>query len=911
MFVCPKERDADTAEKPKKEIGIVKRIFIVLVALMILLTSVSFAEDLSALSDEELITLCRDILDEIERRQSAPADSGTQEALPAFATINEAQAAAEDGLASWGQPDYIIAALKTNGKYYRVITMLDDRAKELYRAWETNDYSGYEVYREYAFALPVSRVEELIGMPMTQAELDALAGKTLPELLAEGFETYSVYVEGPDRDNHTIGLSFGLYSYNFEFDMTDEDYTKYMDEDIIRDWPAKRARHCGFANRVFFLDYNADGTRRTGTASVGEEAAEPADTATGLPAFATVSEACLFPSDYGFTSGNPDSIVHVMEVNGRFFRVVALLDDHGKELYNAGRGEDGGITISDEFYEYAETLPVSYVEEFTVKPMEQAELDAMAGRTIRELEQEYGCRLAVPGGVIPPATIELYIGIYTYIFKLDGTYTGSRDNLDWVALENMTVKNGTLSGFSDDATSLDYNADGTYTNPWDTEEPAGSSELLPDLPSFASIGDAFYGAGENTTYSADDRGFALAIKYNGKYYRLFAEADEHAKELFQAVQESGYSESAYETFNRYSEKLPVTSIEEMPVPPLDQYALNALNGKTIRELTADENAYYSTHMDVPTPPVVVITIGLYDYIFTVDTTREEYLKVVDTDAMLDLKVKNGEFSGFSYRALWPDNAAFTSPEPAEGPAAGTPEISDSTVLYYLPCSIKNDYHLDPNCSLYNPDCLPLPCSFTYAELSDDMYRDLDPCPNCGAPERPVPFATLRDAMNTPAEQQSVSERSDRIVLLMEKDGEYLRVITMLDARAKALYAVMQEDEPSHQAFTSYAWGLPVTSVEKFTSKPLDQWELGSMSGKTIRELIGSRTDCFTPYQDVSDPPVVELSFGLFSYNFEVDTTREEYLKLQDTDAFWDLKVKNGTFSGFSYHALDMDSIEEP
>ena len=134
---------------------------------------------------------------------------------------------------------------------------------------------------------------------------------------------------------------------------------------------------------------------------------------------------------------------------------------------------------------------------------------------------------------------------------------------------------------------------------------------------------------------------------------------------------------------------------------------------------------------------------------------------------------------------------------------------------------------------------------------------------------------------------------------------------MLDARAKALYAVMQEDEPSHQAFTSYAWGLPVTSVEKVTSKPLDQWELGSMSGKTIRELIGSRTDCFTPCQDVSDPPVVELSFGLFSYNFEVDTTREEYLKLQDTDAFWDLKVKNGTFSGFSYHALDMDSIEEP
>ena len=67
-----------------------KKIFIVLVALMILLTSVSFAEDLSALSDEELFTLCRDVLDEIERRHSAPAGSEAQEDLPAFATINEA-----------------------------------------------------------------------------------------------------------------------------------------------------------------------------------------------------------------------------------------------------------------------------------------------------------------------------------------------------------------------------------------------------------------------------------------------------------------------------------------------------------------------------------------------------------------------------------------------------------------------------------------------------------------------------------------------------------------------------------------------------------------------------------------------------------------------------------------------------
>ena len=509
MFVCPAKRDAETAEKPEKEIGIVKRIFIVLVALMILLTSASLAEDLSALSDEELFTLCRDILDEMERRQSAPAGSGAQEDLPAFATINDAMAASEGSSILVGKPDNLVFVLEYGGKSYRVISMLDDRAKALYKAGMSADggISVSDEFYEYAQTLPVTRIEELTERPMTRAEIDSLNGKTVRELLSEGYE-YSIYYDG-DEMGSDIGLQKGLYSYNFD---TDEAFGKYRESRNLND------------------------------------------------------------------------------------------------------------------------------------------------------------------------------------------------------LMDVKVSNGAYSGFSGSAADLSY--------------------------------------------------------------------------------------------------------------PL---------GET----------------------------------------------------------------------------------PEEEPAAGAPEISDSTVLYYLPSSLKNDYHLDPNCSLFNPDCLPLPCWFTYAELSDDMYRDLDPCLNCGAPERPVPFATLRDAMNAPTEQQSVSERSDRIILLMEKDGESLRVITMLDARAKALYAAMQEDEPSHQAFTSYAWGLPVTSVEKFTSKPLDQRELDSMSGKTIRELIGSRTDCFTPYDDVSDPPVVELSFGLFSYNFELDATREEYLKLRDSDAFWDLKVKNGTFSGFSYTALDTDGSEEP
>ena len=631
-----------------------KRIFIVLVALMILLTSVSFAEDLSALSDEELFTLCRDVLDEIERRHSAPAGSEAQEDLPAFATLNEALAAAEDGFASWGQADYIIAAMKHDGKYYRLITMLDDHAKELYRAWETDDYSGYEAYREYAFTLPVSRIEELMEMPLEQAELDALVGKTLPELLTEGFEPYCVYIEGPGRDNHTIGLSFGLYSYDFEFDMTDDEYAKYCDDDVTDDWPAKCIYYNGFANRVFSLDYNADGSLRTGTAPIREKTAEPADTdaSSDLPVFDTVrgvrdNYTSAFPS---YASGNPDSLVLLKEINGRYFRAVTMLDERGKELYQAGMREEEGFTISDEFYRYAETLPVSYVDEFTVKPMEQAELDAMAGRTIRDLEKEYDCRMSVSRGVVPPPDVDLLIGVYRYTFQTDGTYTGSQDDLDWLALKDMTVKNGVLSGFSSRAADSDFDMDGISVRiDLPAEAEAESADSAAEPPVFATISEA-YESSESSSLLSRDADFAvLVLTCDGKYLRVVSALDDHAKELYRDAWSDGTgSGDTADAFYAYAETLPVSYIEEFAEQPLEQAKLDALDGKTLRELQREgySPCFYSDG-ESRQSDYIGLDYGFYSYTFDADENYRKFLETDDYNDMMNITVRNGRFSGFS------------------------------------------------------------------------------------------------------------------------------------------------------------------------------------------------------------------------------------------------------------------------
>ena len=654
MFVCPKKRDAETAEKPVKEIGIVKRIFIVLVALMILLTSASLAEDLSALSDEELFTLCRDVLDEIERRQSAPAGSETQEDLPSFATINEALAIPVP--ASLDSDDTaIVLGMEYEGKYIRVVAMLDEHAKELRRAApRSDDFSGWEAFDQYACELPVSRIEEFTERPKNQAELDALVGKTLPEILQEGYTSYAVWGEGEPRDLHVIALASGLYSYAFEFDMTDEDYTKYVDEDLIGNWPAKSVRFYGFSNEAMSVDYNPDGTPGTDTASIGKAAAGPADTdaSPDLPVFDTVrgvrdNYTSAFSS---YSSGNPDSLVLLKEINGRYFRAVTMLDERGKELYQAGMCEDGGFTISDEFYRYAETLPVSYVDEFTVKPMEQAELDAMEGRTIRDLEEEYDCRISVSRGAVPPPAVDLSFGIYRYTFEVDGTYTGSADELDWFALKDMTVKNGVLSGFSSRAADSDFDMDGISVRiDLPAEAEAESADSAAEPPVFATISEA-YESSEGSSLLSRDADFAvLVLTCDGKYLRVVSALDDHAKELYRDAWGDGTgSGDTADAFYAYAETLPVSYIEEFAEQPLEQEKLDALDGKTLRELQGEgySPCFYSDG-ESRQSDCIGLDYGFYSYTFDADENYRKFLETDDYNDMMNITVRNGRFSGFS------------------------------------------------------------------------------------------------------------------------------------------------------------------------------------------------------------------------------------------------------------------------
>ena len=166
-----------------------------------------------------------------------------------FITLN--RRAISEGYAAINETDdYVILILEKDGKTLRVVTMMDESAKELYQtAMAEEDSSAFEMVDAYAWNLPVSYTEEITAMPLEQAELDALAGRAIRDIMREwqcrGFVTSS-----SGNDNTVISLDYGMYKYSFEVeDQGDMELAKVIKGEVS-----------GFSRAAFDLSCHADGT---------------------------------------------------------------------------------------------------------------------------------------------------------------------------------------------------------------------------------------------------------------------------------------------------------------------------------------------------------------------------------------------------------------------------------------------------------------------------------------------------------------------------------------------------------------------------------------------------------------------------------------------------------------------------
>ena len=141
-----------------------------------------------------------------------------EKGLPLFASIRDALDSTEGYAGIVEHEDYIVLILETEDKTIRMAVLLDDHAKELYKIAEATDYSisAREALNEYAWSLPPDYTEELTEAPKSQAELDGLKGKTVQELMDEGFGKEIIVSESELAAPSAIQLECGFYRYAFE-----------------------------------------------------------------------------------------------------------------------------------------------------------------------------------------------------------------------------------------------------------------------------------------------------------------------------------------------------------------------------------------------------------------------------------------------------------------------------------------------------------------------------------------------------------------------------------------------------------------------------------------------------------------------------------------------------------------------
>ena len=222
-----------------------------------------------------------------------------------------------------------------------------------------------------------------------------------------------------------------------------------------------------------------------------EASASEGDADTGTadrPAAVSFRDAADAAGESAFIAVDLDYLVVAAEKDGRYYRTVAILDDLAKELYMAALAAEDANAAYAAFDAYAWSLPVCYTEALTVKPKDQAELDAQAGKTIGELTEEGYFFYGSGGGENLPTVVDLSSGLFIYEFQVDVPFEKYLEHSEWEVLKNMKVKSGKLSDSFILATNLDYLADGTYQPqvvPHITAEEAAAAQHVPPLEEYS------------------------------------------------------------------------------------------------------------------------------------------------------------------------------------------------------------------------------------------------------------------------------------------------------------------------------------------------------------------------------------------------------------------------------------------
>lgn len=194
---------------------------------------------------------------------------------PMYATYGDAldaarKAAGEEGnvVAGSYNGDYAAVVTEEDGKYFRHVAYYDKKLTEMedarnelnYEAddyWEKWEAASAEI-DEYMRTLPIAYSEEFTAEPMTQEELDALAGKTLSELVETGWE---VTMSGSGGDSAVVyTMRSGVFDYDLTVDADLETYEKALEDGSDGAFVVTGGKLTGISYNAYDKRVHTDGT---------------------------------------------------------------------------------------------------------------------------------------------------------------------------------------------------------------------------------------------------------------------------------------------------------------------------------------------------------------------------------------------------------------------------------------------------------------------------------------------------------------------------------------------------------------------------------------------------------------------------------------------------------------------------
>ena len=178
----------------------------------------------------------------------AYAAQAAGEELPAFTSVRDVLDHTEGNLEIVSHEGYTVLILEADGRYIRMAALSDDHARDLYKAATGEDYSvsAMEAFNDYTYTLPFCYTEELNQMPKSRAELDGMKGKTVQELMDEGFGKEMIIGKDEIGSPVHICLENGFYKYEFEVDNAASGYPDLM--------TVRSGKFDGFSRSAFVID---------------------------------------------------------------------------------------------------------------------------------------------------------------------------------------------------------------------------------------------------------------------------------------------------------------------------------------------------------------------------------------------------------------------------------------------------------------------------------------------------------------------------------------------------------------------------------------------------------------------------------------------------------------------------------